>query len=100
MPVALSHSTEMVQELQRGIKDRSCRKLGQWMVKVWRKDVAGTETLKMRGWEDQKAGAEFVRNSNPSGRVRESCKGLILQGSHHLKLRGPLQPVSVRTLGS
>lgn len=62
--------------------------------------MAGTETLKMRGWEDQKAGAEIVRDSNPSGRVQESCKGLILQGSYHLKLRGPLQSVSVRTLGS
>lgn len=60
------------------------------MVQVWRKNMAATEILKMRGWEDQKAGAEFVRNANPSGRVRESCKGLILHGSHHLKkLRGP-----------
>lgn len=75
VPAALSHSTEMVQELRRVIKDRTCRKLGQWVVIVWRKDMAGTEILKMRGWEDQKAGTEFVRNTNPSGRVRESCKG-------------------------
>lgn len=99
MPVALSHSTEMVQELQRGIKDRSCRKLGQWMVKVWRKDVAGTETLKMRGWEDQKAGAEFVK-FKPQWKSSRELQRVNSPRVPSPEAQGPYQPVSVRTLGS